>query len=92
MADEFLALANSGREGALNFAVLENERPANLLEKDIWVVKAHDVLFSSDFGPHLVFKGGAALSKVHHIIERFSEDVDVTYDIRQLAPDETVSL
>jgi hypothetical protein len=27
--------------------------------------------------------------KVHRVIERFSEDVDVTYDIRELAPDET---
>ena len=24
---------------------------------------------------------------VHHIIRRFSEDVDLTYDIRQIAPD-----
>ena len=37
----------------------------------------------------MVFKGGTALSKVHRVIDRFSEDVDLTYDIRQLAPHET---
>ncbi|HEV2174171.1 MAG TPA: nucleotidyl transferase AbiEii/AbiGii toxin family protein, partial [Nitrospira sp.] len=34
--------------------------------------------------PALVFKGGTSLSKAHHAIPRFSEDVDVTYDIRAL--------
>jgi len=32
----------------------------------------------------LTFKGGTSLSKVYHIIDRFSEDVDLTYDIREL--------
>jgi predicted nucleotidyltransferase component of viral defense system len=76
---------------ALNFAASQTGRPANLLEKDVWVVQALDVLFSSEFGPHLVFKGGTALSKVHRVIECFSEDVDVTYDIRDLAPNETAN-
>jgi Nucleotidyl transferase AbiEii toxin, Type IV TA system len=89
MAKEFLSRANTERREALNFAASETGRPANLLEKDTWVVKALDVLFTSDFAPHLVFKGGTALSKVHHVIQRFSEDVDVTYDIRELAPDES---
>jgi len=34
-----------------------------------------------------VFKGGSSLSKGYQIISRFSEDVDLTYDIRVLAPD-----
>ena len=89
MPEEFLNLKKKVREEALNFAASESGRPANLLEKDVWVVKALDVLFSSSYGQHLVFKGGTALSKVHHVIDRFSEDVDVTYDIRELAPDET---
>jgi predicted nucleotidyltransferase component of viral defense system len=89
MPEAFLELPVSDRREALNIAASETGRPANLLEKDVWVVQALDVLFSSEFGPHLVFKGGTALSKVHRVIERFSEDVDVTYDIRELAPDET---
>jgi hypothetical protein len=58
-----------------------------LLEKDIWVVRAIDGLFLSEFGKHLVFKGGTSLSKAYNVIRRFSEDVDVTYDVRQLIPE-----
>lgn len=92
MPEAFLDLSDLDREEALNVAASQTGRPANLLEKDVWVVQALDVLFSSEFGPHLVFKGGTALSKVHRVIERFSEDVDVTYDIRELAPDQTATM
>ena len=34
-----------------------------------------------------LFKGGTSLSKAYHAIRRFSEDLDVTYDIRAIAPD-----
>lgn len=58
-----------------------------MLDKDVWLVWLLDVLFRSPFGAHLVFKGGSSLSKGYQIISRFSEDVDLTYDIRVLAPD-----
>jgi hypothetical protein len=35
----------------------------------------------------LVFKGGTSLSKGYGAIQRFSEDIDLTYDIRALVPD-----
>jgi len=35
----------------------------------------------------LVFKGGTSLSKAYGVIRRFSEDVDLTYDIRAIASD-----
>ena len=35
----------------------------------------------------LVFKGGTSLSKAYGVIRRFSEDVDLTCDIRAIAPD-----
>ena len=89
MPESFLEMSVADRREALNVAASQTGRPANLLEKDVWVVQALDVLFSSAFGKHLVFKGGTALSKVHRVIDRFSEDVDLTYDIRKLAPDET---
>ena len=34
-----------------------------------------------------MFKGGTSLSKVWRAIRRFSEDIDITYDIRGFAPD-----
>ncbi len=53
----------------------------------MWVVWALSTLFQSSLGQHLVFKGGTSLSKAYQAIGRFSEDVDLTYDIRALAPD-----
>ena len=58
-----------------------------ILDKDVWLVWILDVLFRAPFGEHLVFKGGSSLSKGYQIISRFSEDVDLTYDIRALAPE-----
>nr|WP_244906227.1 nucleotidyl transferase AbiEii/AbiGii toxin family protein [Celeribacter ethanolicus] len=48
---------------------------------------ALQTLFRSELGEHLVFKGGTSLSKAYGAIKRFSEDVDLTYDIRAIAPD-----
>src|SRR5262249_42456458 len=87
MADPYLTLSREDRLEALGVAATKSGRPMHLLEKDIWVVWAIDALFSSDFGKHLVFKGGTSLSKAYDVISRFSEDVDVTYDVRQLIPD-----
>lgn len=85
MADRFLALSAGDRRDALEAAATASGRPAYLLEKDVWVVWALDVLFAQPFGEHLVFKGGTSLSKAHgDLIQRFSEDIDLTYDIRQL--------
>ncbi len=51
------------------------------------MVWALSTLCGSALGGHLVFKGGTSLSKAYGVIRRFSEDVDLTYDIRALAPD-----
>lgn len=44
-------------------------------------------LFAGPHALHLVFKGGTSLSKAYGVIRRFSEDVDLTYDIRAIAQD-----
>lgn len=44
-------------------------------------------LCTSPIGANLVFKCGTSLSKAYHVIDRFSEDVDLTFDIRALFPD-----
>jgi len=61
-------------------------RRAEILEKDIWLCLALDILFSLPARKPMVFKGGTSLSKVYQAIERFSEDVDVTVDYRSLVP------
>lgn len=38
-------------------------------------------------GADLTFKGGTSLSKAYKVIDRFSEDLDLTCDIRKLIPD-----
>src|ERR1700681_1542757 len=86
MAERYLTLSREDRLEALGVAATESGRPVHLLEKDMWVVWAMDGLFSSEFGKHLVFKGGTSLSKAYDVIDRFSEDVDVTYDVRELIP------
>ncbi|SCY40053.1 nucleotidyl transferase AbiEii/AbiGii toxin family protein [Paracoccus tibetensis] len=87
MADAFLHLPVADRREALSVAADQSGRPAHLLEKDVWVVWALATLYGSALGEHLVFKGGTSLSKAYQVIRRFSEDVDLTYDIRTIAPD-----
>lgn len=87
MADVFLRLSAEDRRDALGIAADRTGRPAYLLEKDVWVVWALATLYAAPLGGHLVFKGGTSLSKAYHVIRRFSEDVDLTYNIRAIAPD-----
>ena len=49
-----------------------------ILEKDFWVCWLLGILFESEFADSLVFKGGTSLSKVFGVIERFSEDIDLS--------------
>jgi len=83
----FQDLSVEERRLALRKAQAEGPHPAFLFEKDIWVVATLRALFEAPFGRDLVFKGGTSLSKVWHAIRRFSEDIDITYDIRRFAPD-----
>jgi len=47
------------------------------IEKDYWVTLALYSIFSNEIGKCCIFKGGTALSKCNHLIERFSEDIDI---------------
>ncbi|BCI72467.1 hypothetical protein SPKIRA_32970 [Sphingomonas paucimobilis] len=87
MAETFLLLSPQDRRDALGVAADRSGRPAHLLEKDVSVVWALSTLYAAPLGEHLVFKGGTSLSKAYQVIHRFSEDVDLTYDIRAIAPD-----
>lgn len=76
--DLFLSTAN--RLGA----------PIGNIEKDFWVCWTLDALYHrlpAD-RPRLLFKGGTSLSKAYGLINRFSEDIDVTVfrdDLEQAA-------
>ena len=80
-------LSAGDRRDALEVAERNSNHKAHLLEKDVWVVGTLGVLFDAPFAGNLTFKGGTSLSKVWNAIRRFSEDIDITYDIRAFAPD-----
>ena len=56
-----------------------------IVEKDFWVVWTLNKLFSDDrLNKILMFKGGTSLSKVFNLIGRFSEDIDLILDWREV--------
>lgn len=57
--------------------------PAHIIEKDIWICWLLEALFK--LPQQMTFKGGTSLSKCFDIIQRFSEDVDITIDYRNFA-------
>lgn len=89
MAERYLALSRRDQVEVLEQARENTGRPTHLLEKDAWVVWALGALFDSPLAADLTFKGGTSLSKAYKIIDRFSEDIDLTYDIRKLIADLT---
>ena len=84
---QFFSLSVVDQRDALEVAASRSGRRAHLLEKDIWVVQTLRALMESPFGTALTLKGGTSLSKAYHAIRRFSEDLDITYDIRAIAAD-----
>ncbi len=73
--------------------------PAFYVEKDFWVCWTLEVLFNSELiGPHLSFRGGTSLSKGWGLIDRFSEDIDLSISRDWIDPelpdptDESISL
>lgn len=73
-ADEQLAV--------LQYGSRQLQMPENILEKDIWLCWVLEQIFKMPSAPKMAFKGGTSLSKVFGLIERFSEDVDITLDYR----------
>ena len=83
----FQIMSAGDRYDLLRATGIKNRREPFVFEKDIWVVQILKILFEAPFGKDLVFKGGTSLSKAYNVIRRFSEDLDITYDIRAFAPD-----
>jgi hypothetical protein len=54
--------------------------PVGNVEKDFWVCWTLDALYHRlpAGQPRMLFKGGTSLSKAYGLIQRFSEDIDVT--------------
>lgn len=83
--DKFALRANDDRSAFINESSARRDLTPIIIEKDFWVcwtlrrLAAHPALVG-----HITFKGGTSLSKAYGIIQRFSEDIDLT--IRRTAP------
>jgi len=83
---EFLRLSIREQADILSAMAARIGCSAQILQKDIWVCWVLRELFGHQTGVRMAFKGGTSLSKVYQAIHRFSEDVDVTLDYRDLCP------
>lgn len=89
MSESYFSLSSNEQQEALQYASAQSGRPVHLLEKDLWVVWTLKALFESSAGADLTFKGGTSLSKAYKLIDRFSEDIDLTCNICRLIPGRT---
>ncbi len=72
ITDQADLFESAGRQRGLTSAIME---------KDFWVCWTLKRVFTLPDPPAgLLFKGGTSLSKVFGVIERFSEDVDLSFD------------
>ena len=77
---EWLQLSDEDRLISLQQANIKSGISAKVIEKDWWVTLVLKASFESEFAAHLSFKGGTSLSKGWHLIDRFSEDIDLAID------------
>lgn len=77
--DSFARQPDDDRKALLQEAASRRDSTEIILEKDFWVCWTLKRLFSNPvLAPYLTFKGGTSLSKAYGLIERFSEDIDLT--------------
>lgn len=77
----FLALSSGARREAFDRTAMVRGLAASSVAKDFWVCLTLRELYAlPELGPHLTFKGGTSLSKAWGLIDRLSEDVDLTID------------
>ncbi len=83
-------------EDMQNFKILEQMKnslglPALVIENDWWVCIVLKAVFHSRYGETIIFNGGTSLSKAYHLINRFSEDIDLVFDRHLLVFDKLES-
>jgi hypothetical protein len=79
--DRFIRLSDDERRRYFVQTAEQMRLSPQIIEKDFWVCWTLRELFAlPNIGSMLIFKGGTSLSKAYRLIERFSEDVDVSLD------------
>lgn len=78
---KFIDLSKEDRVDILDRVSSELKiRQREVIEKDWWVTAVLRAMFCLPYANHLSFKGGTSLSKCWHLIDRFSEDIDIAID------------
>ena len=77
--DEFARRPAEDRRAFIDEAAARRDLTPIIIEKDFWVCwTLRRLIMCPDLAGHMTFKGGTSLSKAYGIIERFSEDIDLT--------------
>ena len=83
--DNILKLSMSEKEELFTETAAQMGLRPSAVEKDFWISWTLKELFSTpSIKNTIMFKGGTSLSKVFHLIKRFSEDIDLVLDWRTL--------
>jgi hypothetical protein len=87
--NRILELSTEEREQLFSESAFRTGATPAIVEKDFWVVWVLDKIFKDDrLNKILMFKGGTSLSKVFNLIGRFSEDIDLILDWREVTKDD----
>ncbi len=82
---DFIKLDKNERSQAFRIGSEKLGFPAYVIEKDLWVTYILDLLFNKiEHNHRIMFKGGTSLSKCFNLIERFSEDIDLSLHMDDL--------
>lgn len=87
--DKVAILSNEERKELFTETARQMGVHPSIIEKDFWVVWILDKIFSDEELKNiLMFKGGTSLSKVYNLIGRFSEDIDLILDWREVTDED----
>ena len=71
---------NEDFKDLISIVAVQKNLPESAIERDYYIVVLLDNLAKSEYADKCVFKGGTSLSKCYPgSIERFSEDIDLTF-------------
>ena len=87
---DFHTLEISERKAIFETIAEEKRMTAFAVEKDWWVSRTLELVFQMEISKFLVFKGGTSLSKAWKLIDRFSEDIDLSIDRSFFFPNQVV--
>lgn len=78
MMSKYFEISDEQKNKVLANTAIQIGLPSVAVEKDVWVTCVLQMLFASDISGDIIFKGGTSLSKAYNLIERFSEDIDIS--------------